>query len=252
MIKFYKYQGTGNDFVMIDNRDLSFQSKDNQLIAKLCDRRFGIGADGLILIQEHHEADFEMCYFNADGYLGSMCGNGARCSVAFAKFLQMIPNQCQFKAFDGLHQAKINDQHISVELKISSNIEKLSDNQYFVDTGSPHVVVWLALEDLNHQDVFLEGKKIRYSEKYKEKGTNVNFVANTEKGIFVRTYERGVEDETLSCGTGVTASALVKKFREPSFSNEIKVQTLGGNLEVKLSEQIFLSGTAEQVFEGIF
>lgn len=312
-MKFYKYQGTGNDFIMIDNRDNLFsetQKKDKNFIEKLCHRRFGIGADGLILIENFIEtnqtekADFKMVYFNSDGNLGSMCGNGGRCAVAFAYFLGVFEgNQTTFMAFDGLHFAKVANvesqekQTITqVELQMSNVFEieinsSLEDPFYFLNTGSPHYVTFLdnkinqVVENehisLEHYAVVEEGKKIRYNARFEKEGTNVNFVTrnanNSEKNsIFVRTYERGVEDETLSCGTGVTACAisyflnenLPKNLDKTEFqnSNLVNVQTLGGNLKVKFdyskvdnntnSEHhfttIFLIGAATAVFEGNF
>lgn len=252
-ILFYKYQGTGNDFVMIDDREEQFPLENLALVRSLCDRKFGIGADGLIALRHHPSYDFEMIYFNADGSQ-SMCGNGARCAVAFAHFLGMIGQETQFLAIDGPHQAKINEQ-AWVELEMSpvaQLVQKGAD--YFVNTGSPHHVQFV--EDIHEFPVVEEGSKIRYDTIYSPGGTNVNFVSpiSTDE-IYVRTYERGVENETLSCGTGVTACALV--YGERNGLSKVAIQTLGGNLEVSFSKKangsfdsIILSGPAQQVFKG--
>ena len=175
------------------------------LINKLCDRRFGIGADGLILISESHQYDFEMKYFNSDGYEGSMCGNGGRCSSAFAIKSGIAGKELSFKAIDGVHKAKLDNGIIRLSMNDVHNPQKVSGD-YFINTGSPHFVLFR--KNIDQTDVNSEGKKIRWSEDFKPGGTNVNFVEITENGIYVRTFERGVEEETLSCGTGVTASAI--------------------------------------------
>lgn len=251
-IQFYKYQGTGNDFIMIDNRNLLFDGGEHHLITRLCNRRFGIGADGLILIQNHPDCDFEMVYFNADASQ-SMCGNGSRCAVKFAQKLNIIQDHCTFMAIDGLHEATISNGHIKLKMGDVSQVDKVEDD-YYINTGSPHYVKFV-----NHIDkfpVYEAGKAIRNSEPYKAKGTNVNFVSlNGHNKIFVRTYERGVEDETLSCGTGVTACALAASFSD--YVSPVKVETLGGALEIAFLQEtdgsfrdIYLSGPAEEVFSG--
>jgi diaminopimelate epimerase len=251
-ISFYKYQGTGNDFIMIDDRADCFPDKDLTLIQRLCERRFGIGADGLILIRETKDYDFEMVYFNADGSQ-SMCGNGARCAVAFARLLGIIDKKANFLAIDGGHQAVISDEWIELEMRPVLSISDAGQD-YFVNTGSPHHVRFV--ENLDQYPVFEEGKKIRYSQDYVPKGTNVNFVTPlANDSIQVRTYERGVENETLSCGTGVTACALVYGYQHQL--QEVKIQTPGGNLKVRFTQSpdgsfqdIWLIGPAKQVFEG--
>jgi diaminopimelate epimerase len=251
-ISFYKYQGTGNDFVMIDDRSNLFPEKDLSLVQKLCDRKFGIGSDGLILIRNKDGFDFEMVYFNADGSQ-SMCGNGARCAVAFSKFLGIIGEKTTFYAIDGPHKAKVAGDIVELEMAPVS-ILVIAEQDFFVDTGSPHHVRFV--DNVELYPVFEEGYKIRYSEKYTPKGTNVNFVTPLNNDLIqVRTYERGVENETLSCGTGVTACALV--YGHQNKINEIKIKTRGGNLKVRFSEKsdgsfqdIQLIGPAEQVFEG--
>ena len=258
-IKFYKYQGTGNDFVMIDNRDLEFP-KSTELIEKLCDRRFGIGADGLILLENDdsptlkgdEKSDFKMVYFNSDGNESTMCGNGGRCIVAFAHFLDIFEDHTTFDAIDGLHKAEIKNG--IVKLKMIDVDDIINDGENFVmNTGSPHYVKYV--EMLNNYNVFKNGNEIRNSETYETEGINVNFVeALSDKEIFVRTYERGVEDETYSCGTGVTASALT--FMDKNNQTSVAVKVLGGKLKVYAEKNgagfsnIWLEGPASQVFSG--
>jgi diaminopimelate epimerase len=251
---FYKYQGTGNDFIIIDNRCNSFDKNNATLISKLCHRRFGIGADGLILLQNHEHLDFEMVYFNSDGRLSSMCGNGGRCIVAFANFLGIIENETLFMAVDGEHHARITENG-SIELQMKDVSEVVSSNSHlFLDTGSPHHVQ--IVKDLDNLDVKHEGALIRYSELYDASGSNINFVETMPGGFKVRTYERGVEDETLSCGTGVTAVALAMYHAAHTSNETVQIQTKGGELKVKFHkkgdgyENIWLIGPAEQVFKG--
>ena len=229
---FYKYQGTGNDFVMVDNRQNLFPKDNIKLIAQLCDRRFGIGADGLILLETAIDFDFRMVYYNSDGNESSMCGNGGRCIVAFAKRLGIITNQSSFIAIDGMHQAAIDQNGlVSLQMKNVENI-KLESDYTFLNTGSPHHV--LLVEDLAHYNIKQEGAKIRYSNLYGEVGSNVNFVSQVNDATFaVRTYERGVEDETLSCGTGVTAVAIAMNAIGKTNANQITLLTEGGQLQVK-------------------
>lgn len=257
-LEFSKYQGTGNDFVLIDNRTNQFNSKDFRLIEKLCDRRFGIGADGLMLLEKEENYDFRMRYYNSDGKEGSMCGNGGRCIVAFAYRLGVVSEQAKFIAIDGEHEAKIqeNVEGIQVSLKMIDVAEIEQGNDYFyLNTGSPHFVRFIP--DHINFDTFTEGKKIRYNSRFAEVGTNVNFVSIQDQQINVSTYERGVEDETYSCGTGVVASAISASFL--SQKNRFKITTKGGNLEVyfnKISDQkiedIWLVGPATLVFNGTF
>jgi diaminopimelate epimerase len=254
-IPFYKYQGTGNDFIMIDQRQKKYIKKtDKKVINHLCDRRFGIGADGLILLQLTEGADFEMVYFNADGSESSMCGNGGRCIVAFAHFLQVVGNQCLFKAIDGMHEAKIDDNGW-VELKmIDVKDIEIGKDYYLLNTGSPHFIVFV--EDLTDIDVYENGREIRYSERFKTEGVNVNFVEIKPEILEVATYERGVEDETYSCGTGVTAAAIAYHLKNGK-ATEVPIQTKGGNLKVRFNKNtegvfknIWLCGPATQVFKG--
>jgi len=250
-LEFFKYQGTGNDFVMIDNRDLQFP-KDKEIIEKLCDRRFGIGGDGLILLENDPTEDFKMVYYNSDGNESTMCGNGGRCIVAFAHFLDVFEDKTTFEAIDGKHEAEIQNGIIKLKMIDVNNIKNI-DNDFELNTGSPHYVKFV--EKLKDYKVFENGNKIRNSASYCEEGINVNFVEElAEKEIFVRTYERGVEDETFSCGTGVTAAALVylKGKNQPS----VQVKVLGGNLKVYAEQHgetfknIWLEGPAKQVFKG--
>ncbi|KUJ52265.1 diaminopimelate epimerase [Chryseobacterium sp. JAH] len=251
-MEFYKYQGTGNDFVMLDNRSGKWDNLNIESIQKLCDRRFGIGADGLIKINNAEDVDFEVDYYNSDGSK-SFCGNGARCSVAFANFLSIFKNnKTVFTAIDGLHEAEIDGDIVKLKMGDVDAINNDGDDSV-LDTGSPHYVKYV--RDISNFNVFAEGNSIRNSENYQEKGINVNFVENiSDDEIFVRTYERGVEDETYSCGTGVTASALT--FLQKSNLTSIKVKTLGGDLKVYAEKngdsfrEIWLEGPAKQVFSG--
>lgn len=254
-IEFFKYQGTGNDFVIIDNRNLFFPKDDTALVAKMCDRRFGVGADGLLLLENHATADFKMVYYNSDGNLSSMCGNGGRCIVHFAKYLGIVSDKASFEAMDGMHEATIERDWVSLQMK---DVEKIdtSTGSVFLDTGSPHHIELIS--NLQHYDVFGEGRKIRYTI-YGPNGANVNFVEQLEADIFsVRTYERGVEDETLSCGTGVTAVALAMYETGKTKEKSIRLNTPGGQLTVRFEKEnsiyknIFLEGPAVQVFKGIW
>ena len=251
---FYKYQGTGNDFIVFDNRNDSFPKNNKVLIKNLCHRKFGIGADGLLLLESSKEFDFKMIYFNADGNEGTMCGNGGRCIVAFAKKLEIIDSKTSFEAVDGTHQATMFNDIVSLKMNNVNSIDNHKDH-IFLDTGSPHHVEFL--DDVSTIDVLKKGKEIRYGSPYFEKGTNVNFVQQIKPDTYkVRTYERGVENETLSCGTGVTAVAIAADFSQRSNSKNIKLQTIGGDLEVSFQndknsyKHITLKGPATFVFKG--
>lgn len=255
-ISFYKYQGTGNDFIIIDNRDMKFKVNNIGLIARLCDRRFGIGGDGLILLQGSEQVDFDMLYYNADGKPGSMCGNGGRCIVAFAHKLGIIANEANFLAMDGLHHASLNPNGDWVSLQMIDVKNIGTDGDAFVlDTGSPHYV--MAVDGLEELDVYRLGREIRNRPAYQRDGINVNFVEQENKGYFVRTYERGVEDETLACGTGVTAVALAMA-KKSNLRGEviIPIRVMGGSLTVRFHAteneftNIFLEGPAIFVFQG--
>ncbi|GAB1309553.1 diaminopimelate epimerase [Urechidicola sp. KH5] len=255
-IQFYKYQGTGNDFVMIDNRNEKFPKENKSLVAAMCDRRFGVGADGLILLDNSDSADFKMVYFNADGSESTMCGNGGRCLVAFAKHMGVIVAETTFDAVDGVHFASIDNGIVSLQM-IDVNTVETHKNHFFLDTGSPHHVE--IVENLAQYDVLTNGKRIREGSPYFEVGSNVNFVELlTESKIKVRTFERGVENETLSCGTGVTASAIALNYAKIVSSNSIDIEVEGGELNVSFKydngnySKVFLKGPATFVFEGEF
>ncbi|MDQ2721440.1 MAG: diaminopimelate epimerase [Bacteroidota bacterium] len=254
-IQFYKYQGTGNDFILIDNREKLYNEIASSQVKLLCDRRFGIGADGLMLLNNKEGYDFEMIYFNADGNQGSMCGNGGRCIVKFASAIGIKKSEYNFLASDGVHEAKINfDKEVTLKMQDVNDVD-FTLNDFLLNTGSPHYVKYV--KDISNTNVVNDGRKIRNSKDFAEDGVNVNFVQIlSDDEIFVRTYERGVEDETLSCGTGVTASALVSAHNEKGF-NRVEVKTTGGSLCVefeKMSEKefvnIWLRGAAELVFFG--
>ncbi len=251
---FYKYQGAGNDFVIVDNREGLFDGTNPNRISAICDRRFGVGADGLILLENSAEADFRMVYFNADGYHGSMCGNGGRCLVAFAKSIGLFDTDAEFEANGNLYKASILDDRVSLSMLDVDRIDNFEEHA-FLDTGSPHHVTFT--ENVSEIDVVGRGRKIRYGEPYGDEGTNVNFVEQKDETTFrVRTYERGVENETLSCGTGVTAVALASYFLEKTSSERVRIETLGGELEVNFKyakgkfHNIVLVGPATFVFKG--
>jgi diaminopimelate epimerase len=256
IVHFYKYQGAGNDFILIDNRDLTFKAFDKQTVSQLCNRRFGIGADGLMLLQMHKSYDFEMLYFNADGNPGSMCGNGGRCIVAFAKDLGIIDTETNFLAVDGTHYAKITEEGKWVDLQMI-DIDTINNdgNAYVLNTGSPHYVAQVT--DLNKMDVFKSGYDIRNNDTYRLEGINVNFVEDLGDHLFVRTFERGVEDETYACGTGVTAVAIaMAKHKNTRGHINTPVKVLGGEMNIhfdydgKNFRNVYLCGPAQRVFEG--
>jgi diaminopimelate epimerase len=254
-IEFYKYQGTGNDFIIMDNRDKSYDALTRQQVAFLCDRRFGIGADGLMLLNTFPGYDFEMKYYNSDGRESTMCGNGGRCLTQFAYDIGIDKTTFLFQAIDGPHEANINENGV-VALKMNDvNEIRYERGDYIVNTGSPHFVQFT--NDVMHLDVYKKGKEIRYNKEFEKEGINVNFVEQTEltDRIIVRTYERGVEDETFSCGTGVTAAALVSAHNDSGF-NRVEVKTKGGLLSVEYEKKgdtfknIWLNGPALKVFKG--
>ena len=260
-IPFYKYHGAGNDFVMIDNRlPAPFDVKNPDLIARLCHRNFGIGGDGLILLENDNESDFKMRYFNADGNEGSMCGNGGRCIVAFANDLGIIHSEGSFSATDGIHQFRVLDNNeYAISLK---NVDKVDifSNGYFIHTGSPHWVEFV--DDLDGFDIHNKGKKIRLDPMFGKGGTNVNFLVDAPTGLEIATFERGVEAETLACGTGVTAAAMAyylsKGWQVDLF--EVSLKAKGGVLHVSFRpnhdkdiptfSDVWLTGPAVQVFKG--
>lgn len=254
LLRFYKYQGTGNDFLLGDNRNHHYSDLTDRLIQRLCDRRFGIGADGLILLESEEDKDFSMRYFNADGRTGSFCGNGARCITQFAHDAAIIKDECSFKAADGDHRSRReSDGTISL---LMQPVKELVSHAHgtFVDTGSPHLVI--PVDDLDTIHMEELGRSIRYSDRYREKGININVMQRTTDlgTIRVRTYERGVENETYSCGTGAVAAALVVAANHQK-EQQIRVQTKGGDLLVRFTkeaagyENIWLRGPAVFVFE---
>ncbi len=253
ILNFYKYQGTGNDFIMVDNFLGEYDSLSVEMVRKLCDRRFGIGADGLILLHRKAGYDFEMDYFNSDGSK-SFCGNGARCSVAFAVFLGIKKERYHFLAIDGAHEAILEGETIGVKMKNCTFPMEVGED-YFLNTGSPHYLIFQ--NELTHEKVLELGRKVRYSESFKKEGVNVNLIkTESERELSIATYERGVEDETLSCGTGATACALLHAHLNVEASDEILVNVKGGQLSIRYEkthhgfENIWLLGPAKFVFQG--
>jgi diaminopimelate epimerase len=254
-LEFYKYQGAGNDFVMIDNRSGFFPKENTQLIEHLCDRRFGIGGDGLILLENDTNTDFKMMYYNSDGNQSSMCGNGGRCLVAFAKDLKLIENETTFIATDGLHHASFEDSGLVSLQMIDVPTIDIKKEYSFLNTGSPHHVQMV--EDIEHYNVKENGAAIRYGELYGAAGSNVNFVKKIDDNTFrLRTYERGVEDETLACGTGATAVAIAMNATGQTDASSLNIDVEGGKLVVSFDKtpsgfkNVFLKGPAEFVFKG--
>lgn len=253
-LHFYKYHGAGNDFVLLDNRDGACNGLTTEQIHFLCTRHFGIGADGLMSLNEHPEADFEMKYYNADGREGSMCGNGGRCIVAFAARLGIVRDHYRFEAVDGIHEAVLGPGgKVDLKMKDVDHIERGYDFA-ILDTGSPHYVKYV--DQLEARDVVKQGRAIRNSERFNAEGINVNFVEYGTDALNIRTYERGVEDETFACGTGITAAALVVAGNRNQ-TYRIPVKARGGELEVRYTkkddqhyEDIWLSGPTRFVFEG--
>ena len=254
-VHFYKYQGTGNDFIILDNRNGYYTSLTKDQIHGICDRRFGIGADGLMLLNSKEGYDFEMKYYNADGKEGSMCGNGGRCMIKFAYHLGIHKDLFKFLAIDGDHEGDIDDDGI-VSLKMQ-DVQAITEQHgdYILNTGSPHYVK--IVSDVMEMDVYTKGMNIRYNAQFSKEGINVNFTEQkNQDSIIVRTYERGVEDETYSCGTGVAAAAIVC-YHNPMGFNDVTVYTKGGKLNVEYDrmdennyKNIWLCGPAEKVFEG--
>jgi diaminopimelate epimerase len=256
-LPFFKYHGTGNDFVLVDGRNGEGDLELAQIVT-LCDRHFGVGSDGLIIIKNHADEDFEMVFYNPDGSQ-SFCGNGSRCAVAFARHLGMISNHGSFKAIDGVHFFMMHDSglmekpEIHIRMRNVDAVETCGED-LLLNTGSPHYIV--KCEDLKQLDIVPAARAIRYNERFSQAGVNVNFVRYGNGELWMRTYERGVEAETLSCGTGVTAAAISLAQSDHSLA-EIRVHTEGGELKVKLSQidggfdDIWLCGPAEKVFEGV-
>lgn len=253
---FTKYHGTGNDFIIIDNRLIQW-APSVAMVSFLCDRHLGIGADGLMMLSDKNGFDFAMTYYNSDGHESTMCGNGGRCMTAFARSLGLVKNKTRFLAIDGVHEAEIieNSADDLYKLKMKdTQIGKLYDDGILIDTGSPHFVKYV--KDAATTDVFNLGRTFRHDTRFTPGGANVNFVEIQYDGLFVRTYERGVENETLSCGTGVTASALIHAFGNPGNPGFYHIKTLGGDLKVSFSQSgmqftdVWLEGPAKFVFKG--
>lgn len=255
ILNFYKYQGAGNDFIFVDNRNAIFPKENKELVMHLCDRHFGIGADGLILIENHPETDFRMVYFNADSSQ-TMCGNGARCAVAFAKKLNIVDSSTTFTAYDGPHYAEVNeDATVSLEM---IDVEKVDvfDHHVFTNTGTLHHIEMV--DDVANYPVVELGRKIR-NEVYGKEGSNVNYIQQIDSNTFdIRTYERGVEDETLACGTGITAAAIAAHKIGKTTDNVVNLNAVGGKLKVSFDvidgiyKNVVLTGPAQFVFQGIF
>lgn len=250
-LQFRKYQGTGNDFIMIDNRNGDIRLSDSEII-RVCDRKFGIGSDGIILLQKASQADFEMIFHNPDASK-SFCGNGSRCIVQFAHDIGAAPDHGSFLAIDGLHDYRFNRDRIAIHMKDIHGID-MDGDAYVINTGSPHYIKYVS--ELGQINIVPEARQVRYAPRYSPAGINVNFVEENDRGISIRTYERGVEDETLSCGTGVTAAALSYACRNPGRQN-VQVITQGGELNVEYIQKnnnsftdVWLSGPAQFVFSG--
>jgi len=256
-IEIFKYQATGNDFIILDNRKENFPAEDAVLIEKLCHRRFGIGADGLILVQNHQDFDFHMRYFNSDGHESTMCGNGGRCTVAFAASLGLFNgNNTTFMAVDGLHYAELSNNIVRLKM---NDVHKIIEtkNYFFIDTGSPHLVI--LTDNVDETNLIIEGRKWRYNKQISENGVNVNFIQIIDnETLKIRTYERGVEDETWSCGTGSVAAAIAFDIHTNRLENrgQIKLLAKGGDLTVNYEhneiqyKNVYLTGKAEKVFQA--
>lgn len=254
-LHFHKFQGTGNDFILIDNRSGFLSELTREFVSKWCNRKFGIGADGMILLNSSTKADFYVDYYNADGSK-SFCGNGARCAVAFGRKCGIEKDSYLFEAIDGMHEAELlTDQRVKLKMGNVTDFKAIDDD-WFLHTGSPHYVRFT--QDLHAENVVDFGRKIRFSDRFSEFGTNVNLAQLSPSGIHVATYERGVEDETLSCGTGVTAVALIWAKLNGVNQGEQKILTKGGQLSVEWKmesdnfAEVYLIGPAEFVYEGTF
>ncbi len=252
---FYKYHGNGNDFVVADNRKGKFPFTNQLLVKRLCDRNYGVGADGLMLLEERQGFAFHMRYFNSDGKEGSMCGNGGRCIVHFAREIGLIDDTASFSGIDGPHEAIIDNGYVHIKMQDVTGVERDGD-AYVLDTGSPHYVLFT--HNLDKTDVAGAGREIRYSERYRESGINVNFVEiSDDNTILIRTYERGVEAETLACGTGSVAAAICTAIQTGNGRDSLKIETTGGPLQVSFTKtgetsftNVWLTGPAKKVFSG--
>ena len=259
-LPFAKIHGAGNDFVLVDDRDGRWAAAERaDLIAALCARHTGVGADGMIFYRQP-AATPQMVYYNADGAPSSFCGNGARCFVAFLRALGVVGEgrSFDFDANDGLHiGAALPHDRARVSMRIAGKVERLTATDDRVDTGSPHFIRWVAA--LPEGDITVPARAIRYGAAYAKTGINVNYVVDGgDDGLAIRTYERGVEDETLACGTGVTAAALsFAERRALTGAAEVRVRALGGELTVGFERSaegvladVWLEGPAEEVYRG--
>lgn len=254
-LMFSKYEGAGNDFVLIYDRGCMFPTGDASLISKICDRRFGVGGDGLMLLRPSTKLDFKMIYFNSDGHEGSMCGNGGRCFAAFARDMGLLEEETaiRFEAMDGIHEAVFEDKYVRLKMKDVDKVEK-SGQGFFVNTGSPHYVE--LLNSWNNIDFVADAGKIRNSQEFAPEGVNVNMAVKiAENTLENRTFERGVEDETLACGTGSVALALCADSLG-LVKSPVSIKMPGGNLwvsyikEENMYKEVWLKGEANFVFQG--
>ena len=251
---FYKSHGAGNDFILFDNRLGDF-NLDQAAIVRLCDRRFGVGADGLMTLNQSSDSDFHLDYYNADGSLGSLCGNGSRCAVALAHQLQMIGEETQFSAADGIHTARL-DPHKNLVALDMHDVKTIQDRKesIFLDTGSPHDI--RLVDQLNDLDVEHLGRQLR-EDIYGPEGANINFIEQKSSNTFaIRTYERGVEAETLACGTGAVAAAIAMHYSQKTSATSLELDALGGTLHISFNPtaegytDVVLTGPAAFVFKG--
>lgn len=251
---FQKYQGTGNDFVIVQESDLSRPMTITEIKA-ICARSFGVGSDGLMIIGSSGVADYKLEFFNPDGSQ-SFCGNGARCSVAFALAHGLFHERCVFEAFDGLHEGIVMEDEIAIAMREVHSAQLYSDG-FYCHTGSPHLMV--GVDDLNEMDIVSRGRKLRYDDRFSPGGTNVNFLQSINGRWHMRTYERGVEQETLSCGTGATAAGLFIMDQSTQVLNQVELQTLGGKLTILAQKtgpfqfkSVYLKGSVKHVFNGVW
>ena len=254
IIDFYKFQATGNDFILIDDRIEEFDLDDNILIKSLCERRFGIGADGLILLRSHNVYKFEMIFFNSTGERSTFCGNGGRCVIAFAHYLELFKNECNFIAYDGPHIGRLDNGIVSMGM-VDVNDVNVKEDSVVLDTGSPHLVK--IVDNVKNVNVLNMGRKLSLSKEFGDYGINVNFV-DLNDGVSIRTYERGDEMESLSCGTGSVAAAIALYEIGMSADTKISLKTRGGDLNVSFNHDgskytnIILSGEVSMVYSGEF
>ena len=252
-VPFYKYHGAGNDFVIIDRSEVPIELNTTQ-IKQICERRYGVGADGLMFYDRHNELDFKMTYFNSDGSESSFCGNGARCIVQFGMDHKGVSDAITFDFKGTPLGAKRKDHFIEINMSNVSRVERLDNDNLFLDTGSPHQIVWVS--EVDKIEVEREGSALRYA--FSPAGCNVNFVELLEENkLAIRTYERGVEAETHACGTGITAAAIAAYLDQKIAATEIELNAVGGTLWVRFDPSdsgfvnIYLTGPAIHVFTGI-